>query len=237
MKTANDLDLFKLFTRDLKPYPPLSHAEAARLLRLAQDGDGAARDTLILSMSGLGLWTATKFRGLDQSDVISEANLAVINTVDRAIRDPSWCRNVTSIGARAVYWAALALTRERRSVVVGSRDSRVKHPQPVDVTIDEDPVDMEEKRSLDPALCEPGPDPEQQAMTTEAGATINAAVDSLLPDEQYVLRSIYGLEVKAKDVATELGVTVSTVKHTSQRALKKLHKIEGLKTSLETLCR
>ena len=236
----NDIDLFKLFTRDLKPYPPLSHAEAARLLRLARDGSLESRDKLILSMAGLGLWTATKFRGLDQSNVVSAANFAVIQTVDRAIADPNWVTNVTGIGARAVYWAALALTRERRSVVFGSRDSRVKHPQPVDVTIEdsEEEDDMTEKRqTLTDILAEPGMNPEEEAIHAEAQARVAASLATLTPREQLVIGAMYGLDggdsLKAKDIATELGVTVSTVKHTSQRALRKLRKIEGLREALQ----
>lgn len=87
MSDADDLDLLKLYTHDLRQSEtvPLSRAETVELVARANAGDSAARDRLIRSFLRLALQLALCTRGLDRSDAISAANLAVMEAVDSAI--------------------------------------------------------------------------------------------------------------------------------------------------------
>lgn len=78
-------DSVRQYLREIHRFPLLSHKETLRLVRLVQNGDAAARETLINCNLRFAFSMATKYvcTGLPLLDLVQQANIGLMTAVDK----------------------------------------------------------------------------------------------------------------------------------------------------------
>lgn len=126
---GQDIDLIRLYGRDVADTKPVTNEEAVALLERIANGDTEARDTLILAYAKLPFYFLgrKKFKGLDPSELLSTVNMAVIDAVDKAVG--SYDASKGSFAAwmlRKAEWALKSSIAKQETIVTVHEKARAR---------------------------------------------------------------------------------------------------------------
>jgi RNA polymerase sigma-70 factor (ECF subfamily) len=202
------------------PSERANNTEATRLLKLAQDGDGAALGQLLESCRPYltllaRLQIDRRLRGkVDAADLVQETFL-------EAHRDFAQFRGTTE--ATLLAWLRQVLARNLANLVrrYGTQRREVRLERALAVELDES------SRVLDQGLAAPGSSPSHQAARREQAVLLADALDQLPADyrEVLILRHLEGLSFP--EVARRMGRSLDSVDKLWARALARLRRSLG----------
>ena len=202
------------------PSERANNTEATRLLKLAQDGDGAALGQLLESCRPYltllaRLQIDRRLRGkVDAADLVQETFL-------EAHRDFAQFRGTTE--ATLLAWLRQVLARNLANLGrrYGTQRREVRLERALAVELDES------SRVLDQGLAAPGSSPSHQAARREQAVLLADALDQLPADyrEVLILRHLEGLSFP--EVARRMGRSLDSVDKLWARALARLRRSLG----------
>jgi len=108
----NEYNGFKIYLRQISPYPPLNREQEQHLFRIFENSSpnekAEARDIVVLSNQWLIISVARKFRGrgLDFEDLIQEGNLGLIIAVEKFDYTKGF-----KFSTYAIHWIQQAIRR------------------------------------------------------------------------------------------------------------------------------
>ena len=84
-KEKGDIDLKKIYLKDIEQFHSLTKGEEEELCRRMENGDEEARELLILSNTNLGLTIARKYHfwGLSELDIIQAVNIGIMEALKK----------------------------------------------------------------------------------------------------------------------------------------------------------
>lgn len=120
-KDPVSMDIFKLYSKEIRKLPLLTAEEEKKVAKKAEEGDKEARNTLVTRNLRLVLYHAYKFRGkgVDIMDLIQEGNMGLIFAADKF----SYKRGYR-FSTYATFWI---LQRMRKAIA--SRSGIIEVPQ------------------------------------------------------------------------------------------------------------
>ncbi len=200
--------------------------EEARLARLAQGGDHAARDRLVTGHWPFVVWFAKRYRrcGVPMEDLVNEGVLGMLRALetydpDRGIR---FCTYAWHWIRQAIQHAIADQSRLMR-VPKDNREAR-RVPEKV-VSLDAELPD-EDRRLGDLLDDRRGPSPVEGAHESLMAEAINDALNRLPHREAEILRLRFGLTDGRRhtldEIAPMFGVTRERVRQLQNMALARL---------------
>lgn len=204
------------------------------LSRRVREGDGEAREILILRNVNLVKSIAKKYkgRGLDLVDLVSEGSLGLIRAVEQYSPDKG-----IKFSTYASYWIKQSIT-----MAIMRYSKTIRHPVWVYKSASKWAKSGEElnarqadilKKLKESQIDETfdAPQPEEIKRTNpEITEKIRVCIDGLGDREQFIIRHRYGLDgmptLSYKNICQELGLSKMVVK------LKERRSIETLRTAI-----
>ena len=201
---------------DLLP-PPLSREEEIALMRRANQGDGAARATLIERNLRLVVYISRKFEntGISIEDLISIGAIGLIKAVNSF--DPGKNIKLATYASRCIENEILMVLRKS-----GAQRTELSFDEPLNTDWDGNELLLSDILGTDEdEVCRALEDDAEKRMVLEA-------VDTLEGREKEIITLRFGLldgrEYTQKEVAELLGISQSYISRLEKRILTRLRR-------------
>lgn len=217
---SNDIDVgVRNYFNSLKPFESLSKEEEHRLLkRYRYHNDLAARDKLITSNLKFACSVAAAYRGkgVSFSDLISEANDGLLESIDRFDLNQD-----IKLFSYSVWWIKQRVKAAiNRELIMPTSEL----PNENDAQLDnsDDDIAVPTKKTIDPAFVE---EESRQEDETDKKRFLNEVVKVLSDRERdmvYMSFGMYGEEYKLEDIGKKYGITKERARQIIERAMTKI---------------
>ena len=199
---------------DLLP-PPLSREDEVALMRLASQGDAAARATLIERNLRLVVYIARKFEntGISIEDLISIGAIGLIKAVNSF--DPEKNIKLATYASRCIENEILMVLRKTSRLKL-----EVSFDEPLNTDWDGNELLLSDILGTDPDLVSRDMDADEEKRM------LRAAIRTLNAREKTIVGLRYGLEDEKehtqKEVADLMGISQSYISRLEKRIIGKL---------------
>ena len=199
---------------DLLP-PPLSREEEIALMRRANDGDSAARATLIERNLRLVVYISRKFEntGISIEDLISIGAIGLIKAVNSF--DPDKNIKLATYASRCIENEILMVLRKTNRLKL-----EVSFDEPLNTDWDGNELLLSDILGTEPDLVSKDLDADVEKQM------LHTAIDKLNDREKYIVGLRYGLgagkEHTQKEVADMMGISQSYISRLEKRIIGKL---------------
>ena len=199
---------------DLLP-PPLSREEEIALMRRANDGDSAARATLIERNLRLVVYISRKFEntGISIEDLISIGAIGLIKAVNSF--DPDKNIKLATYASRCIENAILMVLRKTNRLKL-----EVSFDEPLNTDWDGNELLLSDILGTEPDLVSKDLDADIEKQM------LHSAIQTLNAREKYIVGLRYGLgedkEHTQKEVADMMGISQSYISRLEKRIIGKL---------------
>ena len=199
---------------DLLP-PPLSREEEIALMRRANQGDGAARATLIERNLRLVVYISRKFEntGISIEDLISIGAIGLIKAVNSF--DPGKNIKLATYASRCIENEILMVLRKTNRLKLA-----VSFDEPLNTDWDGNELLLSDILGTEPDLVSKDLDADIEKQM------LHSAIQTLNPREKYIVGLRYGLdddvEHTQKEVADMMGISQSYISRLEKRIIGKL---------------
>ena len=199
---------------DLLP-PPLSREEEIALMRRANQGDGAARATLIERNLRLVVYISRKFEntGISIEDLISIGAVGLIKAVNSF--DPDKNIKLATYASRCIENEILMVLRKTNRLKL-----EVSFDEPLNTDWDGNELLLSDILGTEPDLVSKDLDEDVEKQM------LHSAIQTLNAREKYIVGLRYGLgddkEHTQKEVADMMGISQSYISRLEKRIIGKL---------------
>ena len=199
---------------DLLP-PPLSREEEIALMRRANQGDSAARATLIERNLRLVVYISRKFEntGISIEDLISIGAIGLIKAVNSF--DPDKNIKLATYASRCIENEILMVLRKTNRLKL-----EVSFDEPLNTDWDGNELLLSDILGTEPDLVSKDLDADIEKQM------LHTAIQTLNPREKYIVGLRYGLgqdkEHTQKEVADLMGISQSYISRLEKRIIGKL---------------